>query len=787
MLRHVFGCALCAALWVTVAAASRAAITQEGGVSITPGTVQVGLSTAQSPTSPAGDGRLWITPPSTLAANTMIVGSPQGQTVASGDVFVQGGAVTLTEGLYIGRTAGNGSVAISDGGLIAANAVRIGGDTTTNPTTSPQGILTIDGPGSKLRYGFDLSVGSSSDGQLIIRNGGAATSQQTTAAQQAYIGRFAGSTGVATVEGAGSLWQHGGDIVVGGAGAGTLRITSGGVVTSNGGRIASGEGSLPSSGSVLIDGAGSRWSVNILDVGRFGPSANGEIIITNGGTLDQASQSGKTTIGSGGYGRIVVNGPTSRWLHPGTPSIGVGSGGGELFLENGTQFTSAGIQMSDNATSRVVVRGETTRWTSTSQLYFGNSLFSQAAIEVLDGATLNMSQGSSITIGVGGRLLLDRGRISPALSRGAMKNAGLIQGGGFIGGFAPLINTGRILVGPGQRLQIAGSLAHNAVESFNVIEINGGELEAGSLISNLGSRIIADNATFRTMGLPQDFTSKGTVVFAHGRNRVFGPFNNSGDVVVAAGAEVEFYSVVTNTGPAVMSAAAGSKVTMFYPFRGSGIGGPGDVYLEKFVQPGAGPGAMNFGGDVYLGGASQLQIEIAGTNPGVQFDQLTAVGKVAVSGALQLTALAGINANAMLPIVRAGELTGSFTSIPSIGANIGGGVRFNGITYDYNRDEVLVSLSPGIAADFNLDGEVSGADLLVWQRSLGAPCEPGVGADANCDGYVDGADLAVWSAGMAAAASQSATQSAVPEPTSVGLFFAGVVVFSPLGVRRRIV
>ena len=52
-----------------------------------------------------------------------------------------------------------------------------------------------------------------------------------------------------------------------------------------------------------------------------------------------------------------------------------------------------------------------------------------------------------------------------------------------------------------------------------------------------------------------------------------------------------------------------------------------------------------------------------------------------------------VNATATLPIVRAGELFGTFSSVPAIGAQLGFGVLFHGIEYDYNHDEVLVSLT----------------------------------------------------------------------------------------------
>ena len=193
---------------------------------------------------------------------------------------------------------------------------------------------------------------------------------------------------------------------------------------------------------------------------------------------------------------------------------------------------------------------------------------------------------------------------------------------------------------------------------------------------------------------------------------------------------------------------------------------------------------MNFGGDVNFGGASRLEIEITGITPGTGFDQLLVQGTANLGGTLRLTALGSLSGNATLPIVRAGELVGAFDSLPTVGASLGAGVRFNGITYDYNREEVLVSLTGGPVADFDRDGAVTGADLLVWQQSAGSETEPGVGADANCDGIVDGADLAEWNLGMAAAAAQTAAQAAVPEPSSFGLLVIALVGTGAFRTRR---
>jgi T5SS/PEP-CTERM-associated repeat protein len=785
MLRKVLGCALCAALWLIVAAVGRAAITQEGGVSISAGTVQVGLSLPQQPNQPTGDGKLWVTSPSTLAANTFNIGSLPSGTIASGALYVQGGTITSTEGIYVGR-GGNGRLEVTGGGQALGGFVRIGGDQQSNPQFSPQGVALIDGVGSKLRYS-NLSVGASSDGQLYVTGGGTILSGPTPATTLATIGSSTGSTGLAVVDGAGSLWQHSGDINVGQGGPGSLRVTGGGVVISTSGRV--GGEAQNAFGSVVIDGPGSRWSVGNLLLGNQSPASTGEVLVTNGGMLDQGGTSTqfRATVGQGGFGRVVVSGPTSRWLHPGTPLVGSPNGGmGEIVLENGTQFTSAGA---DLQSGRVLVDGPTTRWNSTGPIIFGNSPVNAQTIELRNGATLNMPLSASLTISPNGRLLLTGGRLLAFSSRGSLTNNGLIQGGGLIQA-GPVTNNGRILVGAGERLQISGQFVTNGPNA--VVEVNNGELELGPFTSTAGSRLIASGATLRGVSTSPTLVpwqGKGAITFAAGRNRVFGAYNH-GTTVVASGAEVEFYDALSSGVVGVISVSAGAKLTAFGPFRGTGAGGGGSVFLENVIQPGnTSTGVMAFGGDVQLGGVSQLEIQVGGPAPAADYDVLVTQGDISLSGALRLTAVGELNSpTALLPIVEAGELSGVFSSIPAIGANIGAGVRFHGVTYDYANDEVLVSLTQGLPADFNLDGAVSGTDFLVWQRTLGSACEPGMGADATCDGLVDGADLAVWQAAIAAANGvQTGVQTAVPEPASLGLVLLalGAAVRPGVDARRR--
>jgi hypothetical protein len=88
---------------------------------------------------------------------------------------------------------------------------------------------------------------------------------------------------------------------------------------------------------------------------------------------------------------------------------------------------------------------------------------------------------------------------------------------------------------------------------------------------------------------------------------------------------------------------------------------------------------------------------------------------------------------------------------------------------------------PGNDADFDNDGRVDGADLLIWQRGLGAAGDNSKG-DADASMFVDGADLAVWKLQFGLPAIAAAAP--VPEPaTGTIIAFAGVLL--GLGALRR--
>jgi len=87
------------------------------------------------------------------------------------------------------------------------------------------------------------------------------------------------------------------------------------------------------------------------------------------------------------------------------------------------------------------------------------------------------------------------------------------------------------------------------------------------------------------------------------------------------------------------------------------------------------------------------------------------------------------------------------------------------------------------SADFDGDGDVDGSDFLAWQRGfgtlLGATNAMG---DADGDGDIDADDIALLSAGFGTSIPTLSLASVVPEPTSLALLVAGMLMLP----RRRV-
>ena len=146
---------------------------------------------------------------------------------------------------------------------------------------SPASSGTLEVLGNNAQFSDILIVGGQGAGTLSIASGG------KVANPTGLIGYYPATTGTVTVDGAGSEWRNSIDLVAGVYGTGSLGITGGGAVFSGDSIVGQ---SVGSKGTVLIDGPGSRWNVSAgkLTVGPVS-GGTGTLEIRNGGVLSAAS------------------------------------------------------------------------------------------------------------------------------------------------------------------------------------------------------------------------------------------------------------------------------------------------------------------------------------------------------------------------------------------------------------------------------------------------------------------------------------------------------------------
>ena len=233
---------------------------------------------------------------------------------------------------------GNGTLNVTNGATVVSGGYSgdvEGGDIIAS-ASGTTGMMTVDGAGSTWientsRQG-SFWVGYSGTGTLNVRNGATVKTTNPT-----YLGYNSGATGCVIISGAGSTW-NGSIISVGESGVGTLSITSSGSLNSSQSAIGDGFGST---GTVTIDGTGSIWTAGSLIVGSYG---RGTLTITNGGVL---VSSGVCYLGYGSSssssptGLVAVDGTSSTWSNNGSLYVGR-YGGGTLSITNGGSVTVAG-------------------------------------------------------------------------------------------------------------------------------------------------------------------------------------------------------------------------------------------------------------------------------------------------------------------------------------------------------------------------------------------------------------------------------------------------------------
>jgi len=275
--------------------------------------------------------------------------------------------------LIVGN-AGSGALNIENGGILSSSGFLF--NAVLGKLAGSLGTATISGLGSIWQDLNGISIGESGDGELNILNGGQLSSGRYYGT--ATLGYFAGSSGIATVSGPGSLWQHLGNIIVGSRGSGVLNVVDGGALSAvgiqlegegdstlnimNGGTVSSDYLSVKNENNVRVSGAGSSLKTEL--------SVDSGTALINEGALVKGSSG---SVGFLGDGAVTLSGPGSRWEIAGSLYLGNRDSGALLVEDGGALVTTRGyIGFGPAAHGSVRVTGQDSLWDTEDSLYLGS-------------------------------------------------------------------------------------------------------------------------------------------------------------------------------------------------------------------------------------------------------------------------------------------------------------------------------------------------------------------------------------------------------------------------------
>ena len=223
--------------------------------------------------------------------------------------------------------------------------------------------------------------------------------------------------------------------------------------------------------------------------------------------------------------------------------------------------------------------------------------------------------------------------------------------------------------------------------------------------------------------------------------------------------------------------AGGTIDAQFIDMRGGRLGGSGTILTgsgpiagqvenhDGRVEPGDGVGTLNIEGRYVNTVNGVLAIEIGGTTPGTEFDQLIIDGDVALAGTLEVAfvGLAGGTPFAPVPndsfefLTATGARNGTFDTL-LLPSGFSGNIA-------YTATGVILTVVANLAGDYNQDGTVDASDYTVWRDTLGSAIN--LAADGNGNGAVDQADYIIWKSNFGSTANGSAHNNMVPEPSAL--------------------
>lgn len=666
----------------------------------------------------------------TIGTATLNLGQtlPVNITVNSDTIINAGGTLNLKVGSFLNVGF---DVQINAGGTLTANSSA---DITSKfgfigNASGAVATATVTGAGSTWTTTNGLAIGN---GSLSIGDGGKVTGSQDQ------IGSLPGTTGSATVTGATSNWTS--SLTVGKSGTGSLTVENGGTVNSGFGII--GE-QATAVGTATVTGAGSNWTVGNLTVGSIG---TGTLTIADSGTVNVG----------GGAGPVAISAAST---------LNIGAGGSAGTLQAGTVVNSGVLNFdhtdANTVTAALSGNGEIIKAGGAGDTIladvaaFTGSYFVQSGLAILQGN----ANGIDYLAGGGGTLRFSGGRVNLGLE--SIQAAA----GGAVEYDSATVRSG-FLRGPGTHTIIpnANQTTFNGVTTFNSTNIvqdgtaslvnvtNGGTFTNNAPLFfnggvNSATGVVNVNSTLATY----DVGNSGAITVNSGgaiNNQIGNLVNGGGSrTTINSGGEINLLGGTTmelNGALLVNNGTVTGTVNVNYGSLAKGTGSYGVVNVNEggVYSPGSSPGistadAVNFQTGSFTSGAPRLVMELGGTTPGTQYDQLHVTGTLTLNGTLDVR-LVNLGAGVFSPqagnsfdLLDWGTISGTFSAIQL--PTLTGALAWN--TSQLYLTGVLSVVAPGVAGDYNNNGIVDAADYVAWRNNVGTsnilPNDPTGGAIGN--------------------------------------------------------
>ena len=622
--------------------------TGASGTVVVTGTDSSWINTGDLRIGGYGDGTLNILDGGSVSSLGGIIGRDANATktlFGTGTVTVNNGSWTISNGLLVGYS-GDATLHIENGGIVNnASWAHIADGATS------VGAATVTGADSTWNSGGSVWIGSRGDGTLDIEDGGLLSSAGGS------IGYYLDSSGSVTVNN--GTWTNSGELIVGREGTGTLIIENGGTVNNTFAAISQFGRLAGSSGSATVTGAGSTWtsSGNLVVGGTNDGSysatnglGDGTLSINNGGAVSNVN--GYIGSDADAIGTVSVSGSGSTWTNSGTLTIGR-NGDGTLNISNGGAVNNANGFIGDSPTSTgaVTVNGATSTWTNSGTLFVGYN--STGTLEILNGGRIDSSYGFIGDYSTGSGTVTVDGTGSTWSSTSGFTIGNYGSGDLTIRNSGTVTNNGNAYVG------------FTDPEAIGTVNING----SSSSWSNSGDLTIGYNGS-GTLNITSGGTVSnadgyvGMMTNSLGNVTVTGAgstWSNSGDLSIGTAGNGELN---ISSGGEVLALSATIGTTGLLSGDGLMTLSSGSGTLTNFgtIAPGNSIGTLTVDGDVIFENGSTFEVEI--DNSG-NSDKLDVTGDVTINSGSTIA----INSNGetitdgkeYTLIEAGGSITGEFT------------------------------------------------------------------------------------------------------------------------------